>query len=223
MWYASGARHGSTAAAPGCPRSGRRAPAPTRCRGPGPSCRGPGPTYAGFTMSRDFLRHLRAARRRVVVGEQLLREAVEVVDHARLRHRRDRRALDEPVRRHRTGSRAAAAAPRPGAPGPREVVELQRVHGRAMADEGGRHAGGGVHGVCCASSCNGRLCSSGAGGRPVTSRISCSSSVSRVEQRLAPARRAACDAARSSRLRLVVALVDDALHLGVDQRAPSPR
>ena len=86
-------------------------------------------------------------------GEQLLGEAVEVVDGPRPRHRRDGGGVDVPVRRHDEDRRRRAVvtddlladrAPRLGV-----LVELERVHRAAVPEEDRRHrvAGSGVGGV----------------------------------------------------------------------------
>ena len=54
--------------------------------------------------------------------------------------------------------------------------------------------------VYCACARSGRLCNCGAGGSPVACRISCSDSVSRLQQRRAPARRAPRGARAAARL-----------------------
>ena len=74
----------------------------------------------------DFLCHLGAAGGRVVEGEQLGREAVEVVDHARPCHGRDGRALDEPVRRDAQHRPRPRQGPSESSPRTGEVVDLQR-------------------------------------------------------------------------------------------------
>ena len=95
----------------------------------------------------DLTRQVGQAGRRVVEGEQLGREAVEVVDRARRGHRRHRGGVDEPVGRDaQDGARLGhGLTERP--PGLGVAVVGQGVHGVAMTDEGGGHHVRGSYGV----------------------------------------------------------------------------
>src|SRR3569833_3368826 len=64
------------------------------------------------------------------------------MDDAWLLHRRNRAAMDEPVRGNRQhGARSGQRLPE-FTPCCGKAVVLQRVHGAAVPDEGGRHFGG---------------------------------------------------------------------------------
>ena len=87
----------------------------------------------------DLRGDVRCAGRRVLEGEQLVGEPEEVVDRARLRHRRHGGVADVPVGRH------AEDRPRPRQPRPQlsprlgVAVQLERVHRAAVPDEQRRH------------------------------------------------------------------------------------
>ena len=79
----------------------------------------------------------------VVDVEQLLREAVEVVDRPRLRHRGDRGRVHVPVRRDDQDRPRPRHRPAERPPGLGVPVLLQRVHRVAVAEERGGHDGHG--------------------------------------------------------------------------------
>jgi hypothetical protein len=89
---------------------------------------------------RDLSRDIGRARGRIVDREQLVREAVEVVDRARARHRRHRRGIDIPVRgdhqyRSPSADGITESAPRFGV-----AVVGQGVHQVAVSEERGGRA-----------------------------------------------------------------------------------
>src|SRR6476660_6457247 len=95
----------------------------------------------------NLARQLGVTPRGVFDREQLLGEAVEIVDRPGLLHRGDCRRIDVPVGGDHQ-NRPRAGNPRPErAPGLGVPVAVDRVHGCAVAEEGGWHAGRGRGGT----------------------------------------------------------------------------
>lgn len=86
----------------------------------------------------DFVRQPGKSGSWILHVEQCAREPVEVVDHARLRHRRDRRGVDVPVcADHQDGPGPRGLLPE-GSPRGRIAIDFERVHWTAVSNEHGR-------------------------------------------------------------------------------------
>ena len=90
----------------------------------------------------DLLSHVRCTVGGILEVEQLLREAVEVMDGAGPRHRCHRSGADVPVRRDDEDRARARQALAERAPLLGVAIEFERVHRAAVADEEG---GGSAH------------------------------------------------------------------------------
>ena len=126
---------------PGHPRPETRASAPTRCRDRGPTSsihRDFAPAQA-FRATRSASSG-RAGRRDIAPGGAW-REAAEIVDRPRLRHRRHRGLRHVPVRRHAQDRlRPRDSARRSAAHASCARVLVQRVHRVAVPEEQYWHA-----------------------------------------------------------------------------------
>jgi Transposase/zinc-finger of transposase IS204/IS1001/IS1096/IS1165 len=89
--------------------------------------------------------HVTALANRVVHGEELVREAVEVVDGPRPGHGGHRRGVGVPVRRYGQDPVRAADVVAQRPPGVGVAVVIEGVHGVAVTQERGRRAGGLSH------------------------------------------------------------------------------
>src|SRR5205085_176955 len=78
---------------------------------------------------------LRVTGRGILHIEQRLRKTVEIMDRLRPRHRRDRRAADEPVRGDCQDRLRLAGERAELPPGLGVAVVLERIHRAAVADE----------------------------------------------------------------------------------------
>src|SRR5438067_970464 len=87
----------------------------------------------------NFLSHIRRANGGIFEGEQVSREAIEIVDRSRTGHRSDRRCTKEPVRGDDKDCSRFWKLAAQGPPRLRETIQLQRVHRTSVANEQSGH------------------------------------------------------------------------------------